>query len=63
MLYERNNLREKKIKTHGIQCIQTTKIDEIQITTTHSKKMINVKYNHTMIKQNKLNKAMILNFL
>jgi hypothetical protein len=52
---------------YELQCIQlsprlpATKIDEIQITT-NSKKMINVKYNHSIIKQNKLNKAMVLNF-
>ena len=48
-LYSANNL------------VPTTKFDKIQITTTYSKKTINIKYKRTMIKQIKLNK--ILDFL
>ena len=42
--------------------VPTTKFDKIQITTTHPKKMINIKYNRRMIKQLKLNKTTLFFF-
>ena len=43
--------------------VPITKFDEIQIATTHSKRMINTKYKRIMIKQIKLNKTTFLDFL
>ena len=43
--------------------VPTTKFNEIQIATTHPKKVINTKYKHTIIKQIKLNNTMFSDFL
>ena len=43
--------------------VPSNKFDKIQISTTHSKRMIDIKYNRKMIKQVKLYKTTILNFL
>ena len=46
-----------------VHTTQFQSLNLIQITTTHSKKIINIKYNYRMIEQHKINTTIGLDFL